>query len=290
MNESGNVAAENNDYNLTRHRHGKEVCMVLSALSSILNAVFLIVLARNRKLFKRRQITYHIANLAFADYMVGLSTACFFVIEIKKESSKDPFGHVLFVIIWSTELVSFSATCLMAIERVAVVTKPLTWTEIFTTKRIIIVIAGIWITAFTLAFLVFFYKREMRLVLSLFFLFPVCFTSAAYGYIYNKLAVNLKHTLHGKSLVLQQKTSSLVLTLVLVLIVTVLPYMLCIQILMICKWFLAECNISQLAIKISDYLYAVELLNFVANPVIYIWSVKVYRRAFWATFLTNRCR
>ena len=52
------------------------VVMTEACLSFVLNATFLVVLARNRDLVKRKRITYHVANLAMADTMFGLSLFC----------------------------------------------------------------------------------------------------------------------------------------------------------------------------------------------------------------------
>ena len=52
------------------------VVMTEGCLSFVLNATFLVVLARNRDLVKRKRITYHVANLAMADTMFGFSLFC----------------------------------------------------------------------------------------------------------------------------------------------------------------------------------------------------------------------
>ena len=47
--------------------------MVEGVLAFVLNSMFLFVLARNKDLVKCKRITYHVANLALADTLVGLS-------------------------------------------------------------------------------------------------------------------------------------------------------------------------------------------------------------------------
>ena len=56
------------------------IYMGLSVLSLIFNSVFLCALCKSWKVVKQKRISYHTANLAFSDAMVGASTLLHYVV------------------------------------------------------------------------------------------------------------------------------------------------------------------------------------------------------------------
>ena len=133
------------DFTVFRRR----VMMTQACLSFVLNATFFVVLARNRDLVKRKRITHHVANLAMADTMFGLRRFC---------AENDIFNFRVFGVVNDAVMgASLSAILLMNKERAVVITKPYTWKDILTIKRILLAILSIWITELSLAVIQYYY-------------------------------------------------------------------------------------------------------------------------------------
>ena len=261
------------------------VVMTQACLSFVLNATFLVVLARNRELVKRKRITYHVANLAMADTMVGLSLFCYEIV--------DHDYIVLGVVYDAAGRASFSAILLMAIERAVVITKPYTWKNILTIKRILLAILSIWITVLSLAVIEYYYFCSLfQFNNNIVLLFIWLLVVLVYMFIAWRLKVERQRSAaisqnQEAARRLYNKACALSVFLAIIVFVTAGPCQVSNVILLSCSRSYLNCVITPFMLYTGTCLYTFSLLNFIINPVIYIWRVGTYRKAFWRMFKTN---
>ena len=117
------------------------ILLTQAGLSTLLNVTFFVFLAINRDLVKRRRITYHIGNLAVADWLFSSCRLCCNIIEIVKVDSLT-LSRVFSNISNTSAFASFSSVLLMTLERIVVLKKPFTWIEILPVKKILKVSAS----------------------------------------------------------------------------------------------------------------------------------------------------
>ena len=258
--------------------------VLLAAISFILNGLFLIVLVDNKDLVKRKRITYHVANLAAADTLFGFSRFCYFILALHPNALKVKKSLRVFeAMCICFYLVSLAAVLLMAIERLVVITKPLTWNEILPQKRMLLFMLGSWIAVILLIvldyFIVFLGVSQVWII---FVLVILSSTAAVNVYMFKKL--NKKDGSAGsnnKSMHLQHKASILVLWLAVIVIATTFPSAILRMIIQLCNNYKFGCNLNTTVV--FSFLM-VESLNFIVNPFVYIWKDRLYRNAFCQTF------
>ena len=257
--------------------------VILAAISFILNGLFLIVLADNKDLVKRKRITYHVVNIAAADTLFGFSRFCYFILALHPNALKveKPLRAFEAMCI-CFYLVSLAAVLLMAIERLVVITKPLTWSEILP-QKIMLFMLGSWIAVILLIVLDYFTVfLGVRQVWLLFVLVILSSTAAVNIYMFKKL--NKKDGSAGsnnKSMHLKHKASILVLWLAVIVIVTCLPSSIVRMIIQVCNHYKFRCNLNP---TVMFPFLIVESFNFIVNTLVYIWKDRLYRNAFCQTF------
>ena len=269
----------------------------MAATSFILNGLFLIVLARNKDLVKRKRITYHVANLAIADTLFGLSRIFYFIIRLLHPNEIAILLH-LDSMCAGFQLASVIAVLLMTIERSVVIAKPLRWNMILPRKRLLLIMIASWIAVTLLAVLYnMFWKIDMSDGMVIFILPPVfiLFTAAVNIFMFKKLRekdgladsqqstrVVPQAATQYKSTHLKHKASILVLWLAVIMIITCLPRSLQRMIISICLKYKLHCN-WHLPYLINRVIFILEDLNFLVNPLVYIWKDRIYRNAFYRT-------
>ena len=280
------------------------IITIMSGISFILNGLFLFVLARNKDLVKRKRITYHVANIAVADTLYGLGCFCLFIILDGNELTNEKLLPPLLMVDVGF-LVSQAAVFLMTIERSIVISKPLIWNEILPRKRMLLIMLCSWIAVVTSVAVIHYllvYKNNVRE--GLIVLIVVCtlrtilllFTAAVNIFIFKTLRKNdgladsQKSTRqlpqaahHQKSMHPKHKASILVLLLAVIMIVTCLPNALLVIITYICYVYKLHCNLHANSTIVALF-YILQNLNFLVNPLVYIWKDRVYRNAFYRTF------
>ena len=262
------------------------VVMTEACLSFVLNATFLVALARNRDLVKRKRITYHVANLAMADTMFGLSLFCSEIVQ---------FNRIVFLVVNHAAVrASFSAILLMAIERAVVITKPYAWKNILTIKRILLAILSIWITVLSLAVIEYYYFCSLfQFNNNIVLLFIWLLVVLVYMFIAWRLKVERQRSAaisqnQEAARRLYNKACALSALLAMIMFVRCGPYLVLNAIVKRCRFSNWNCVIrTPFILYIYWCLFIFALLNFIINPVIYIWRVGTYRKAFWRMFKTN---
>ena len=261
--------------------------IILAAISFVVNGSFLVVLAGNKDLVKRKRITSHVANLAVADTVFGFSRTCYFIvrlhpIELKGKKSGPLFSSMCY----GSYSASLIAVLLMSIERSIVIAKPLTWNKILPRKRMSLFIICSWTTVTLLAVLdyLLFKKWNDEMVMFILQLIIQLFAAAVNIYMFKNLRGNNgpAHSQH-KSIHLKHKASILVLWLAVIMIVTCLPNSIRRLIGNICDKYKLYCNMH-VYLMVYKPFFIMESLNFLVNPLVYIWKDKMYRNAFYHTF------
>ena len=263
------------------------VLIVLFSLSVILNGTFLIVISKNWTLVRRRRITYHVTNLAFSDFLVGACGFCRHVTAVvvgQKSSLSFVFGQTA----WVAALTSLLAVCLMAIERSLCIKKPLIWNEILPMKRILRIMVGNWVLTLPLAILMHFYKVEMRIIFLILCYIPIFATSLVYINMYMGISKSgeADDETHQSSSIgerlnklMQRKVGNIVLILTLVLVITMTPIVFFGAVKATCE--LLDCKFLETMNTLVTYSYLLSTMNFVVNPILYAWRIRLYRQAFW---------
>ena len=278
------------------------ITIIMNGISFILNGLFLFVLARNKDLVKRKRITYHVANIAVADTLYGLGTFCYFILLLHRNEVRYIF--LPFIVRNNVGYISSqAAVLLMTIERSIVIRKPLTWNEILPRKRMLLFMICSWITVVALLavnqYLVwktYIWHQELRLVVLIFHLVFLLSSAAVNIYMFKKLRKKdgladsqqstrqLPHAAtQKKSIHLKHKASILVLLLAVIMIVTCLPNSLLRITAIICYGYKLHCNLHANS-TIVVVLFILQYLNFLVNPLVYIWKDRIYRNAFYRTF------
>ena len=196
------------------------------------------------------------------------------------------------------QLASVIAVLLMTIERSVVIAKPLTWNMILPRKRLLLIMIASWIAVTLLAVLYnMFWKIDTSAGMVLFILPTVfiLFTAAVNIYMFKKLRekdgladsqqstrVVPQAATQYKSTHLKHKASILVLWLAVIMIITCLPRSLQRMIISICLKYKLHCN-WHLPYLINRVIFILEDLNFLVNPLVYIWKDRIYRNAFYRT-------
>ena len=270
-------------------KHNLILETILAAISFILNGLFLIVLVENKDLVKRKRITYHVANLAVADTLYGLSRVCYYnVLLSPNEWTIEKSIPLLF---YSIHLGFFfaseAAVLFMTIERSIVITKPLTWNAILPRKRMLLFMLCSWIAITLIIVLVYFFwvvDRFVRVAVHILCLGLLLSTVAVNIYMYRKLReINLISDSQDTSRHLKRKASILVLWLAVITIITCLPN----SFMGLVSSVLTEYKLHyNLHVNLTDFYFLsiLENLNFLVNPFVYIWRDRIYRNAFYRTF------
>ena len=74
--------------------------IIVTAISFILNVLFLCVLARNKDLVKRKRITYHVANISVADALYGFCCFCLAIIWLHGNEARSAEIFLSFDVMW----------------------------------------------------------------------------------------------------------------------------------------------------------------------------------------------
>ena len=273
------------------------ILLILCALSFLLNGAFLLIVRKSWTLVKRRRITYHVTNLAFSDFMVGATSFCSFTL-MAIAGRETTSSLAIQKIGWMSSLTSFQAVCLMAVERAVCLQKPHTWHQILPLKRILLVMAGNWVFALPLVILMHFYTHIMMLVFLVLVTICLSVTSVLYVNMYVKIRksnkVNDEVAQEGSSAavtieerrnnLMQRKVGNFVLSLTLLLLITVLPSILVLDVQVSCELYELNCGDKEILQTITGFVYLISIINFIVNPIIYVWKMSLYRQALWRLF------
>ena len=211
-------------------------------------------------------------------------------------------SSIHFTLVWITIGASSMTLLLMSAERLIVLSYPLTWPFILTKRRTLASIAITWGVSLACGLSIRFSGTPLAMfaVTTLFelaILTVVVLHTIIFGYLRKWPAPaqaldepQNKKTHRRLEHVSQSNATTVLLILVVIFIFTVLPTIVVLQ-LFAAYWmgFVPASSFEGLA-QSHHYLHPIELLNFVANPIVYAWRLKQYRKALGETFATFKQR
>ena len=269
---------------------------IMGSLAILFNGFLLFVLWRNKSPEFRTGTTYVIGNLALADCLTGVAVL-FYIMPFKV------IHKYQVPMVWTTIEASMLNLMVMSVERLLAFTFPFTMPSKPTLKRTFVLIGLIWLVSISCGVAVHFCKDPAQFGLTVVFEISVLVFLIVHGVIFGywrrrnrqfrvfsrdfskDTARKMKHSMHSN-------LTKVVLILILIVIITLLPYMIGLQLLfwsrLKLKPAINEADQHRIQLFVH-YFYPIELINFVANPVVFAWRLKRYRKAFLQAFACLKC-
>lgn len=265
--------------------------VMIGFAAAVLNVLLLLVMYNERKRFFRTRVSFLIANLALADCLTGMMLVLVMVLKFAQKH-KTLHGFQFLFLCGSIQL-SFYTLIFMSVDRLIVAIKPMTWSNILTKRKTIIGIILIWGFAMV-GSVIMKYATTRRLLFLLFLEIIVLSFIFIHIVIFLVLrrqrrslsnsgsSADVSHVMDLSLQACHAHITSIVLTLMLVLIVTYMPYIVFSNII-----FARQGSGMSLLVYDSGFRYAqaFSYLNYAANPVVYAWRLRVYRRALFSMIL-----
>ena len=273
---------------------------IFAILAVILNGVLLLSMYNERKKIFVSRISFLVANLAVADCLNGL-----FLIVLQQPIKQIEFKsnvreRIQLPFMWTAFCVSFCTLLLMAAERLIVIILPMVWSTLLTIRRTIFSILAVWILSIIAGGVMYNdkYRYYAQFVICLFVEISAFGFIAIHIYILWLLHRRDKHRanvnedpdqdtpcLSSSENIAQRKVTIVVSILLLVLIVTCVPHFICLQLFTIHNTFDDTVGTKidpDVYEKAFHYTDAFTYINFFANPIIYAWRLRMYRKAFYS--------
>ena len=270
--------------------------LIIAFIAVVLNGFLLLVLAKERKSFLHMRVTYYIINLGIADFLTGLIILFLAMTRVFRIPITSICEDLIVLLNWITMQCSFYTLVMMSIDRLVIVLYSLSWSDILTVRRTVISIFIFWIISIAGGIVMYFYQLETRLAILSFVELSILIFICNSLFIYPVLrkrekgrfitTVTSSQTVYSRRVLYPlpyDNMSRVVIILILVLIITQLPFVIYLQI-----WLIHHLSggsiLDMVRTKtfVTGYGYAQSFasLNFAINPIVYAWRVKKYREAF----------
>ncbi|XP_028409826.1 adenosine receptor A1-like [Dendronephthya gigantea] len=285
---------------------------LLCVIGIFLNTATLIVMVKNfTRIFGRAESCF-VTNLCVADLATCVSGLLWTIFPISKYPSS--LVIVLHCLQWATVSASFLTLSCMAIERLLVVVNPIKARRMLKRPFVSVCCAVVWVISIVPASMIAVNAQIAQCIMVVMFESCLIITIGCYIRVYfivKKLNREGFHTtarynvkdsklkveesepaLHHRVAVRQEsRITNLVFLLVVILAVTVLPYMVLLQVVIAhsLSCHLSKCPWSSSMEIALDILFPIEMLNFVINPVIYAWRLAKFRQASKRSFKQFIC-
>ena len=206
--------------------------------------------------------------------------------------------------VWTTVEASLMSLMFLSVERIVAFQYPFASKSMVTVKRTIIAIIFIWIFAITCGVFVHYYTKVTQFIMIVIFEVCVVIFLVCQGYIIITMQKRKRANLfcdrdvsivtrkHIQRQRFNNNVTTVVVILIAVVVITLLPYMVAIQV-----YLLSELNLrpplnpgtEAALLGFIHYFYPIELLNFIVNPIIYAYRLKRYRKALFFAFSFLQC-
>ena len=265
---------------------------IIGILGVVLNGSLLIAMVRYRSTIFTSKGAYLIANLAIADILTGLNSSLWglrYALRLHQTINK-----AVFTILWTSIEASFLTILVMSLERYIAIVFPFKAQVWLSKTRTIKCFIAVWLISAMSGVCMELSHEIVTLCLSGVFEITVLVTMFFYYKIFMKLRqrraflTSIQPTgARGvrSNVDLQRreyKLTTVVVSLVVILIITVLPFMVAGQISLVLHLFTVAKHDTKLHLFLHYYL-PVELMNFVVNPIVYAWRLAKYRLALLPT-------
>ena len=266
---------------------------VIGILAVVSNVLLLIAMVRYRSTILTSKGAYLIANLAIADLLTGLNSSLWglqYAFQLPQALTK-----AIFSILWTTVQTSFlTILVIMSLERYMAIVFPFKAQVWLSKTRTLKCCVGVWLISamcgacmalsplivqfcLTIVF-------EITILITMFFYCKIIFKLRQRRMIFTFMQPPGARDTHS-NVDLQRweyKLITVELSLMLIFIITVLPYMVAGQIYLVRYRFTVANYDPKLQLFIGYYL-PVELMNFVLNPIVYAGRLPKYRLALLRT-------
>lgn len=266
--------------------------ILVGSAAALMNGLLILVLYNERKKFFRTRVSYLVANLAVADCFTGLTLVLVMAL-ILSHKPRALHGYEFLSLCGSIQI-SFYTLILMSLDRLIVAIIPMTWSRILTKRNTVIGIVSTWgfailgsvamkylITRRRFAFLLFLEITAVLFVLIHVVIFLVLRRQRR-DFSHSGSSAEISTVMDLTLQACHAQITSVVLTLMTVLIITYTPYIVFSNILLAHDG--TDIRIL-LYNKGFSYAQAFSYLNYAANPVVYAWRLRVYRKALCSLIL-----
>ena len=298
---------EGNHTNTTAQAHSEQdrvvpsLVLTIGIASVLFNGALLIVMTLNSRQVFASLGSYFIYNLAIADFVTGINSIAWGIVELQPAEN---FGMeprmALLIIFWITVQVAFFTIFVMSTERFVAIVFPFKAALLMSKKKTTIYCIAVWIFAIVCGVLIKDWMNQVLFFLTVIFEVVILFIVIEYVLVFRQLRILWKKSKtravyngHNNNDTNQKKSSDLqreyevtivVVTLAVILVITVFPYMIACQIILSYNLFHTPLPLNHPVEKFYLYYFPIELLNFVVDPIVYGWRLPKYRKAFLATF------
>jgi hypothetical protein len=285
---------------------------IIGVIGIFLNTATLVVILDNfTRIFSKAEAVL-VTNLCAADLSMSAGGLLWAIFPV----GYYPRGLVLTLhcLMWIAVSASFLTLSCMAVERLLVVVNPVKAQRMLKRTFACVCCAVIWLISIVGGSMIVVNPLIAQCAMTVMFEASLIATIACYIRIYftvtklsrdgfhaaahyNKNNANLRieveenePALHHRVAVRQEsRITNLVFLLIVVLGVTVLPYMVLLQVALAHRLSCVECGWTPSMMIAIDILFPIEMLNFVINPVVYAWRLPKFRQASRRTFSKLIC-
>ncbi|XP_068697604.1 trace amine-associated receptor 9-like [Montipora foliosa] len=264
---------------------------LITAVATVGNILVILAVYLNPNKDLRSPFNYFVANLSFADLVVGVVTAplgtAFHIMEglgMVNDRFKDSM-HTTYFISCTASLLSLTA---LALDRYVAITYPLIYRTKLNPTRALLVSIVVWIVSILLSLLYFVvgYNRYRFIFASTAvgttFLVLMFTNAKIFKYLrfqvkqWDDLRDSSEESLAKKRAMVWEKKITTTLVIVLTLFLAgYLPSCVCIYIINLCT----DCN-CEFIHWVRDIQFALVMANSGVNPFVYAWKLQSFRKAF----------
>ena len=270
------------------------IIISIAVLGAVNNGILLLIFVINPLKTFTSTSTYFIKTLTVADLVTSLMVIIGECIAVSSKS----FSRAYYFFSWMSVQISFYLIFIMAIERYIAVHYPLKKQVIVTRERTLVCVFIVCSFSAILAGISEIKTIRFYILFSLFCLFDLIVTCVAFVYI--KILVSLKKIsaevrrscrlnsarqlrLGLDKIKEDRQLLIVVLIMLTVLVVTVLPYTLASQVLLVDRLFYKDWSLDRDMLRtFAKYYFPVEMINFAVNPIIYAIRLPNYRKSLMA--------
>lgn len=264
---------------------------LISILASVGNILVVLAVLLNPNKDLRSPFNYFIANLSFADLVVGIVLAPFSTVYHILEGLgmlRDCFKHVTEIMYFVACTASLLSLTAMTLDRYAAITYPLIYRAKLNPNRAVLASLMVWIVSISLSmvYLAVGYNRFRFIfattAVATAFVVLIITNSKIFSYLRNQIIQwdsmhdKSKETMAKKKAIFREKRITKTLVIVLLLFLACyLPSYICIYIINFC----IDCD-CQFIHWARDIQVVLVMVNSVVNPFVYAWRFDNFRKAF----------
>ena len=266
---------------------------VIGILAVVSNVLLLIAMVRYRSTILTSKGAYLIANLAIADLLTGLNSSLWglqYAFQLPQALTK-----AIFSILWTTVQTSFlTILVIMSLERYMAIVFPFKAQVWLSKTRTLKCCVAMWLISGMCGACMELSGEIVQFCFMVVFEITILVTTLLYYKIFMKLRqrraflasmqpIGARGRRSNVDLQRREyKLTTVVVSLLVILIIRVLPYMVAGQIALVRYMFTVANHDTELGLFLCYYL-PVELMNFVLNPIVYVWRLPNYRLALLRT-------